>query len=171
MIRTRYFSLLAACLVAVGLCACTPDYNWRETTVADGNAQIAFPSRVMTQDRLLSVDGTKLNFSLTSASVGQAVFAVGYAKLGADAGEDFIQSLARRLVNSLTASGGGGEPPPGAFEGELFELDTVVAGQPSRMVARVIVHRDILLQVVASGPKSALNREQAMDFMRSLVLR
>ena len=75
----------------------------------------------------------------------------------------------QRLVTSLAANGG--EPPEGANQGDVFELETNVAGQPSRLVARVLVHRDILIEVVASGPKSALALEQAHDFMRSLVLR
>ena len=167
--RTRRRGLLAAVLAALALCACTPQYNWRETAVADGNAQIAFPAQVRTEERPLYVDGARMTFSLTSASVGPAVFAVGYAKLPADATEDLGKSLVQRLVTSLAANGG--EPPEGANQGDVFELETNVAGQPSRLVARVLVHRDILIEVVASGPKSALALEQAHDFMRSLVLR
>jgi len=167
--RPRRRGLLAAVLAGLLLCACTPEYNWRETVVADGNAQIAFPAQVRTEERPMTVDGTRMTFSLMSASVGPAVFAVGYALLPADASEDFGKSLVRRLVSSLAANGG--EPPEGATQGDVFELETTVAGQPSRLVARVLVHRDILIEVVASGPKSALPPEQARDFMRSLVLR
>ena len=166
---TRGRKLLAAVLGGLALCACTPEYNWRETVVADGNAQIAFPAQVRTEHRPLDVDGARMTFSLVSASVGPAVFAVGYARLPADASEDLGKSLVRRLVTSLAANGG--EPPEGANQGDVFELQTTVAGQPSRLVARVLVHRGILMEVVASGPKSALAPEQALDFMRSLVLR
>ena len=169
MMRTRRRGLLAAVLAPLMLCACTPEYNWRETVVVDGNAQIAFPAQVRSEERPLYVDGARMTFSLMSASVGPAVFAVGYAKLPADASEDLGKSLVRRLVTSLAANGG--QPPEGANQGDVFELDTTVAGQPSRLVARVLVHRDILIEVVASGPKSALPLEQARDFMRSLVLR
>lgn len=169
MMRSRRRGLLAAVLAMIALCACTPEYNWRETEVADGNAQIAFPAQVRTEARPLDVDGARMTFSLTSASVGPAVFAVGYAKLPAGASEDFGKSLVRRLVTSLAANGG--EPPESANQGDVFELETTVAGQPSRLVARVLVHRDVLIEVVASGPKSALALEQARDFMRSLVLR
>ena len=167
--QTSRRRLLGAVLAALVLCACTPEYNWRETVVADGNAQIAFPAQVRTEARPLDVDGTRMTFSLMSASVGPAVFAVGYAKLPADASAELGQSLVRRLVTSLAANGG--QPPEGANQGDVFELETTVAGQPSRLVARVLVHRDILIEVVASGPKSALAPAQAHDFMRSLVLR
>ena len=166
---TRRLAALCAGLAALMLCACTPEYNWRETVVADGNAQVAFPARIRTEERPVNFDGARLMFSLTSASVGEAVFAVGYARLPADSDEDFAKSLVRRTVMSLAASGG--EPPEAAFAGEVFELDTQVAGQASRLVARVLVHRDFLIEVVASGPKSALPPEQAHDFIRSLVLR
>lgn len=165
----RSLTILCAGLAALLLGACTPEYNWRETIVADGNAQVAFPARIRTEERPMSFDGVQLTFSLTSASVGDAVFAVGYAKLPPDANEEFSRSLVRRTVMSLAASGG--EPSDAAFAGEVFQLDTQVAGQASRLVARVLVHRDTLIEVVASGPKAALAPEQAGDFMRSLVLR
>jgi hypothetical protein len=166
---TRSLAVLGASLAALLLAACTPEYNWRETVVADGNAQVAFPARIRTEERPLNFDGVQLTFSLTSASVGDAVFAVGYAKLPPHADEAFSRSLVRRTVMSLAASGGA--PSDAAFTGEVFELDTQVAGQASRLVARVLVHRDTLIEVVASGPKASLAPEQAEDFMRSLVLR
>jgi len=57
------------------------------------------------------------------------------------------------------------------LEGKIFSLETVVAGKPSLMMARVVIHRGMLIQVVASGPKQSLSNENAFEFVRSLTLR
>jgi hypothetical protein len=157
-------------LMAVILMGCTPDYNWREQTVADERAMIAFPSRVQTELRPIQFDAMMLNFSLTTAAVGPAVFAVGYAALPPDVNAMQTEALVKGVVASLFARGGQTVTPQ-ALKGEVFELQTTVAKQASWMMARVIVHRGMLIQVVASGPTDALPREQAIEFMRSLVLK
>ncbi len=157
-------------LIAVVLMGCTPDYNWRELTVADERAMIAFPSRVQTQTRAIQFGDLLLNFSLTAANVGPAVFAVGYAPLPPDVSALQTATLLQGVVSSLFASSGQVATPE-ALRGEVFELQTTVAKQASWLMARVIVHRGMLIQVVASGAKDALPREQAIEFMRSLVLK
>jgi hypothetical protein len=54
---------------------------------------------------------------------------------------------------------------------EIFTLETVVANKPSLMMARVVVHRGMLIQVVVSGPKQSLSNENALEFVRSLRLK
>ena len=156
------------CLV-VFLAGCTPEYNWREVEVAEGRAKLAFPARVQTDQRTVSLGQDKATFHLTSANVNDAVFAVGYMKIPEGMDENQANQLRRDLVNSL-GSRTGKRPPDQAFESNLFEIDSVVSGRPARMVAKVLVHRGMLIQVVASGPASALTEERATEFMRSLKL-
>jgi len=64
--------------LSVGLLTgCTPEYNWRETMVAEDRAVIMFPSRTQTEQRPIDVEGIQTTFSLTTAAVDQAVFSVG----------------------------------------------------------------------------------------------
>ena len=156
------------CLL-VFLVGCTPEYNWREVEVADGRAKLAFPARVQTDQRAVSLGGNKLPFHLTSASVNDAVFAVGYMKLPDNMSEAEASQVVRDLVNSLAARTGK-RAPDAAYDSKVFELEAVVAGRPSRMLARVLVHRGMVIQVVASGPSSVLSQEHANEFMRSLRL-
>ena len=156
------------CLL-VFLVGCTPEYNWREVEVADGRAKLAFPARVQTDQRVVSLGDEKLSFRLTSASVNDAVFAAGYMKIPENMDPAQAAQLVRDLVNSL-ASRVGKRPPDAAYESQVFELEAVVSGRPSRMLARVLLHRGMLIQVVASGPSSVLTPEQANEFMRSLRL-
>jgi len=138
--------------------------------VAEDRAVLAFPAKVQTEQRQIQMDGQTLAFSLTAANVGPAVFAIGFAALPENLGESAQLSLKRALLSSLFAASGQ-TPTQAAQDGQVFELDTLVAKQPSFLMARVFIHRGMLLQVVASGPKQALPREQALEFMRSLVLK
>ncbi len=167
--QKKMYVWLCVCMAAA-LIACTPEYNWREQTVADERAMIAFPARAQTEQRPIQFGDVPLNFSLTAANVGPAVFAVGYAALPAGLTGAQSDALVQGVVASLFAQGG--QPvTPAALKGETFELQTMVAKQASWMMARVVVHRGMLIQAVASGPKDALPREQAIEFMRSLVLK
>jgi hypothetical protein len=152
------------------LLGCTPEFNWRELSVADDRVVLAFPAKVQTEQRQLQIDDLKLVFSLSAANVGPAVFAVGYAPLPQGLGATQEMSLKRALLGSLFGPSGK-EITQAALEGKAFELETVVAKQPSVLVARVFVHRGMLIQVVASGPEKSLPREQAQEFIRSLVLK
>ena len=156
------------CLI-VFLVGCTPEYNWREVEVADARAKLACPARVQTEQRAVNLGGNKLPFHLTSASVDDAVFAVGFMKIPDGMSEAASSQLVRDLVNSLAARTGK-RPPDAAYDSKVFELEAVVAGRPSRMLARVLLHRGMLIQVVASGPSSVLSQEHANEFMRSLRL-
>ena len=152
------------------LLGCSPEFNWRELGVAEDRATLAFPAKVRTEQRQIQIDGKQLAFSLTAANVGPAVFAVGFAALPENLGETEQLTMRRALLTSLFASSGTA-PTQDALDGKVFEIETLVAKQPSLLMARVLVHRGMLLQVVASGPKQALPREQALEFMQSLVLK
>ena len=79
MVKVK-FLLVLFCLLWLG--GCTPEYNWRELTVADERAMVMFPSRVKTEQRPIRVDGIELIFSLTSAAVDQSVFSDGASHPG-----------------------------------------------------------------------------------------
>ena len=167
MSNVKFLLVLFGLLLLEG---CTPEYNWRELTVADDRAVVMFPSRVQTEQRTLRVDGLDLVFSLTSAAVDQSVFSVGYAPLNAALDSAQTERLVHMFATALAARVG--QPlAPKALTGEVFELESVVAGQASRLLGRVVTHRGMLIQVVVSGPKKSLSQEVATEFMRSLVLR
>ena len=68
-------------VMALLVSACSPRYNWREVDVADGRVRAAFPDRVQTETRALRLDTHTLSFTLATATVGEAVFAIGSAPL------------------------------------------------------------------------------------------
>ncbi len=157
-------------LSVVVLSACTPEYNWREWAVAEERAVIMFPSRIQTEQRPIDVEGVPSSFFLTSSAVGPSVFSVGFIPLSEKLTEVQRKALVKKVVSALAARAGG-QAPEEALEGKVFTLETNIAGKPSLTMARVVVHRGMLIQVVVSGPKQSLSKENAVEFVRSLTLR
>jgi hypothetical protein len=166
----KFISLCLVWVTLLGLAGCTPEYNWRELSVADERAVVMFPARTKVEQRKIEVEGLSLTFSLSSAAVGDAVFSVGSAALDESVTAAKAQALVDAFVRALSRRVGQSAPPQAAT-GEAFTLETVVNGRPSLLMGRVLVHRGMLIQVVVSGPTQSLSRENASDFMRSLVLR
>lgn len=160
---------LLGCLIAL-LAGCTPEYNWRESMVAEDRGVIMFPSRTKIEQRQIEVEGAPASFSLISCAVGDAVFSVGYVPLPEALTGEKSAAFVKTIVSALAARAGK-QAPEAALKGEIFTLDTVVANQPSMLMAKVVVHRGMLIQVVVSGPKQSLSNENALEFVRSLRLR
>jgi hypothetical protein len=129
-----------------------------------------FPSRTKTEQRQIDVEGVAAIFALTSAAVGEAVFSVGYVPLPESLSPEKSAALVKTIVAALAARAGK-QAPESALQGEIFTLDTVVANKPSLLMAKVAVHRGMMIQVVVSGPKQSLSNENALEFVRSLRLR
>jgi hypothetical protein len=129
-----------------------------------------FPSRTKTEQRQIDVEGVAATFALISAAVGEAVFSVGYVPLPESLSPEKSAALVKTIVAALAARAGK-QAPESALQGEIFTLDTVVANKPSLLMAKVVVHRGMLIQVVVSGPKQSLSNENALEFVRSLRLR
>jgi hypothetical protein len=129
-----------------------------------------FPSRTKTEQRQIDVEGIATTFALTSAAVGEAVFSVGYVPLPESLSSEKSAALVKTVVTALAARAGK-QAPESALQGEIFTLETVVAKKPSLLMAKVVVHRGMLIQVVVSGPKQSLSNENALEFVRSLRLR
>jgi hypothetical protein len=159
---------LALCATLLG--ACTPTYNWREVGIADGAARAAFPARVETDTREIRLAGQSLRFSLTSARVGDAVFAVGHAALPAalsgDAGAQ--RELAAALVRALHENLGATPPVTPPAYGADIEVHAQAGGHPVWALGRVWVQGGLLVEAVATGSEQGLPPEPAREFVHSL---
>ena len=160
----------AVLLLAMVLAACYPRYNWRELPVADGLAVLAFPARIDVAQREVVLAGLKVSFELTSAKVDDSLFSFGYAQLPPESALPAREAARQALIDSL-AKGMGQEAPASAQEGTVFKLESLQGESPLVVFARVLLHRDVVMRVVASGPPEELTEEIAREFMRSLVLR
>jgi len=175
---SRLFCLLRARLprlacVALLLAACTPSYNWREIDVADGHVRAAFPARVQTETRDISLGGQTLRFTLTMAQVDDAMFAVGHAPLPAGVARDPAarEALGRALTQSLYANLGAAAPDPLPAYGDEIEVRGRAGKQAGWLMARVWVTDTMLIDAVAAGTEQSLPRERAQEFVRAVKLR
>ncbi|OWT75881.1 hypothetical protein CEY04_19055 [Achromobacter sp. HZ28] len=164
------FAPFFAGILVMALSACSPTYDWRELDVADGAARAAFPARVRTESRDITLDGSALAYTLDAARVDQAVFAVGHASLAGlpDARREALaKALMRSLYQNLKAQPPADLPPAGtdiAVQGEA-------GGKPVLLLARIWVRGDLLIEVVATGPADKLPRAEAQTFVHSLRFR
>lgn len=173
--RVHRTACMARCLV-LGLAllgACTPTYNWRELELAGGLVHAAFPSRVETDTRDIQLAGQKLPFSLTSARVGDAVFAVGHAPLpAAVAGDPSAQrDLATALVRALHENLHAMPPATAPAYGTDIEVRGQAGGRPVWALARVWVQGGLLVEAVATGSEQGLPADPAREFVHSLRVR
>ncbi|OAE62881.1 hypothetical protein A7J71_04635 [Achromobacter insolitus] len=163
----------AIAALALVVTACSPSYNWREVDVADGHARAAFPDRVTTDTRDLRLDTHTLRFTLTSATVGEAVYAVGSAPLPPDIAKDPAakQALGMALMHSLYANMQA--PPPNEWPpyGQDIEVQGKAMGKPGWLRARVWVTDTMLIEAVAAGTVESLPAERAQEFLRSVVIK
>jgi len=173
---------VVAILALVVLAACSPRLDWRELSAADGMVRVAFPAKAHSQTRPLDVGGEELPFTLTAATVGRAVFAVGYMDLPPTAQDEttrqrYIQALEDSLAQNLAAERierrsveirhvRGGDAP--AAPGHELELHGTPNEQPAWMLARILLLGDRLIEVAAVGPEADLEREAAQTFVESL---
>jgi hypothetical protein len=159
-----------AALCAALLNACTPTYNWREVRIAGAAARAAFPGRVDTDARDITLAAQTLRFSLTSARVDDAVFAVGYAPLppalaaNPEGQRALADALVRSLHDNLRAPAPGASP---AYGGDI-EIHGHAGGKPVWALARVWIHGGLLVEAVATGSEKGLPAEPAREFVRSL---
>ncbi|WP_313624532.1 hypothetical protein [Achromobacter sp.] len=159
--------------LALALAACSPSYNWREMDVADGHVRAAFPARVSTETRDLKLDNHTLKFTLASATVDEAVFAVGSAPLPPEiaASPAARQALGVALMRSLHTNMQ--SPPPTDWPpyGQEIEVRGKAVGKPGWLLAKVWVTDTMLIEAVAAGTEESLPADRAREFLRSVVVK
>ncbi|MGV2865785.1 hypothetical protein [Achromobacter sp. ESBL13] len=170
----RFMFKKAGLIVGLALlvAACSPRYNWREVDVADGHVRAAFPDRVSTDSRDLPLDTHTLRFTLSSATVGEAVFAVGSAPLPPDIAADPAakQALGMALMRSLYTNMQAPPPTEWPAYGQDIEVHGKAMGKPGWLVAKVWVTDTMLIEAVAAGTQESLPAERAREFLRSVVV-
>lgn len=162
--------MLAVLFLMVVLAGCYPKYNWREMPVADGVATVAFPAKVDTAERELTLANMKVTFVLTSATVDQTVFSFGYAQLPMESTPAQRQQAQQAMIGSLEA-GMNQSASDAATEGEAFVMRRQTDKGELVMHAKVILYHDLVMQQIVAGPPDQLDQGLADEFMRSLEMR
>ncbi len=167
------------------LAACSPKFDWREVRSADGGFVVHLPDKPQTVARAIDFDGDRIEMTMTSTGVGPTMFAVGVARLPAQATADaaavgrtvafFRDALVRNIGGQVTAA----RPAPLAATGgrTLRAAESVAAqgrigadGRAAQLAVRFYVADDRLYQVVALGAEGELSDDVLETFFSSFRL-
>lgn len=164
--------LLAAAAILPLLVACSPEYNWRELTLADGLVRAAFPARVQTESRPVRLGDISTEFTVTAASVNNATFAVGHARLPADVARDpaHRSRLAQVLLASAYANLGAVPPADVRPSAEAVVVRGEGARKGTWSLVKVWPTADGLVQAIAMGSDSDLPMAIAQEFVDQVVM-
>ncbi len=157
-------------LVLCFLAACSPDYNWRQVSVGDGAVSAFFPDKPVVQTRTLQFSGHDIEFGLTSAKVGDALFTVAYAPLpeAVRADQALRQELAAAVMRSLYRNMGAAEPDPLPPLGESFLLEGNAPQGALRLRATVWLTGGALVEGLVTAAPDVFPAPEADEFFRGL---
>ena len=161
-----------AAVAALTLAGCKPSLDWRETQSTDGKFAAVFPGKPKVETRQIPFGATKIPMTMTAAGKGPTLFAVGVARLPADAiatPEATEATVARfrdaLLVNARTTIFSLDNPPPAlpaevrnAARGLLAlrasrhpQMAATETDRVQQVAAQFFVIEDRLYQVAALG--------------------
>jgi hypothetical protein len=168
---TRHGRLLLICLL--GLAACAPALDWRETRPEGSGLQLLFPCRPQHQERRIPLAGAVVRMELLSCGAGEQTWALVYADLG-----DLTRLDATLAALHESAAGKvGGQAPamatqvvPGATpqprSGRSRLQGRTPEGQPLQMQTLVFTRGTWVFQASAVG--TSISEEAADTFMASI---
>jgi hypothetical protein len=167
------------------LAACSPKFDWREVRSADGGFVVHLPDKPQTVARAIDFDGGRIEMTMTSTGVGPTMFAVGVARLPAQATADpaavgrtvafFRDALVRNIGGSVMSQR---SAPLAATGGRTLRAAEAVAahgkigadGRAAQLAARFYVADDRVYQVVALGAEGELSDDVLETFFSSFRL-
>lgn len=168
-INMRWMRICAAIAAGLLMAACSPEYNWREVSVADEVGRVLFPDKPRTESRTLEFNGHPVLFTLTTAKVGNTLFAVGHAPWPEpmQADDALRRSMGQTVVASLYNNLGHEAPAELPAFGDLFQID---GDSGVRLQARVWLAEHGLVEGMVMGPTDEFSSEAAKEFLDSVAL-
>lgn len=178
-LRMRKNSILAILLPALAgatLAACSPTYNWRDYSSPDGSYHVLFPSKPASYTRPVELDGMKVNMTMTAAEVEDTMFAVGSAEAPDPAhAQAALAAMKTALVRNIGATITSEKSVAGdksATQRASIDIEASGAqnGVPMRLLGHFEARDKRFYQVIVMGKASAIQPEQAEQFLSSFKL-
>lgn len=158
-------------IVSGALAGCSPQYDWRMVSVAEGRVRAMLPAKPASTERELDFEGQGITFVLTSASVDGVLFTVGYAELpetlrtDASGRERLLAQAQASLYRNL-----GVEPPSDMPDAaEQFSVTGQGRGQALQLEAMAWTTPDALVEGMVIGAAGELPHTQISEFFRELA--
>jgi hypothetical protein len=162
-IRSLFLAALSACLLA----GCSPTYNWRDHTSADGSYRVMFPAKPATHTRNIDLGGIRVDMTMTGADVEGAAFVVGTALMpDAALAQASLPALRQALLRNIGAADGAAAARPNAA---ALDVDATTSDGKLRLVGRFVAKGARIYQVIVVGPPKTMPPEQADQFLTSFA--
>lgn len=162
--------VIGVVLCVLALTGCSPDFDWRVTSVGDGMVTGVLPARPHTETRAIAFDGQTLDLSLTMAKANDVLFALGHAVLPEALRGDrqAARVLANEVVISFYRNLGVPSPDPLPALGTRFVVKGQGAGGAVYIEALVGLSGPSLIEAVVMGKQQAVDRAPVQDFWSAL---
>ncbi|TWC65146.1 hypothetical protein FB597_10789 [Herbaspirillum sp. SJZ099] len=170
--KLRKTILLPVLAAAIVLVACSPKYNWRESSDNGAHFVVLLPGKPASATRTIDLDGPKVEMSMIAADIDGTTFAVGTAELADNAAADrALDAMGAALLNNIGGKATDRPPLPGQTAGfsRTLELDAqgTARGRPLRLVARLASKDRRIYQVLILGEPKAVTEENIETFFAS----
>jgi hypothetical protein len=161
--------LSLALLLMATLCACNPQYNWRDYRSNDAPYAVLFPGKPATQTRSIKLDQLELSMTMTAAEVDGVIFAVGSAQVpDAAQGPAAVEAMKTALVNNIGATVTSRKTSAaGALEVEASGSQN---GEAMRLIGRFIAKDNRIYQVIVMGRTKNIVQDTADTYLSSFKL-
>lgn len=171
-------------LIALGITACTPKFDWREIRNADAPFIATFPGKPATHSRDIELDGIKVKLHMTAADVNQISFAIAYAKienndknLQAQQQQRALSAMQAGMLKNIQGTIIQASALTGTSSSNNFSpKNTITAigkkqnGQAVKMLARFTQHGPWIMQIVMIGEEKSFTPDIADMFFDSIKL-
>lgn len=171
-------------LIALGITACTPKFDWREIRNADAPFIATFPGKPATHSRDIELDGIKVKLHMTAADVNQLSFAIAYAKienndksLQAQQQQRALSAMQAGMLKNIqgtivqaSTSSGANSSHHSSPKNTITAIGKKQNGQAIKMLARFTQHGPWVMQIVMMGEEKAFTPDIADMFFDSIKL-
>lgn len=159
-------------IAAMALQACSPRYNWRESSDNGAHFVVLLPAKPSSVTREIDLDGPRVEMSMTAAEVDGVTFAVGTAELpDAAAAERALAAMRTALLNNIAGQAQGAPAWPGKTAGLDHSMDLeasgVARGRPLRLAARLASRDRRVYQILMVGEEKSFTDENLETFFSS----
>ncbi|HLR13751.1 MAG TPA: hypothetical protein VK104_09080 [Burkholderiaceae bacterium] len=157
-------------MVVLLLAGCSPEYDWRRVSVADGAVVAMLPAKPHEANRDLTFEGHDVRFTLASARVADVMYTVGVASLPSSLQEDeaarqrFFEQTRASLYRNL-----GQRPPSPASEEQRYVISGEVNDEPVQAHVMAWMTSNILVEGIILGEPEKIPLDQAEEFFRELA--
>lgn len=173
--------LLPACLISAALlCACSPQYDWRDYRGKEAPYTVLFPGKPDRFTRTIQLGNAQVSMTMTAIEVDGNTFAVGSADMpdaaSAQAALPAMQAALLKNIGGIllsstsaaSASAGNG----GSHEDSSIDMRArgMQSGHPVLLAGHFAARDRKIYQVIVLGDEHRLSRENLDMFLTSFKL-